>query len=113
MAKPSRDFPLRCCLLIALSSERDAGAKLSGGFPLEYHLFIALAFERGAVVRLSRHNQVHRLTVKRLGCVDSRFVSPFDSRSGLTRYRKYPLPDLYPETYISEEYVQGIGTIKD
>ena len=47
-------------------------------FPrLQYCVPIALTFERGAVARLSRHDEAHRLTVKRLGHVDGYYVSPF------------------------------------
>ena len=41
------------------------------------------------MARLSRHDQAHRLTVNRLGRVDSHYVSPFESKFGLTPYRKY------------------------
>ena len=72
------DFPLQYCILIVvLEFGRGAVVKLSGGFPLQYRPLIALAFDRGAVARMSiRDQQAHRLTVKRLGCVDSYYVSP-------------------------------------
>ena len=57
--------------------------KLFRGFPLQYHLLITLAFERGVVAKLSRHNQAHRLSVKWMGRVDSQFMSPLESKSGL------------------------------
>ena len=82
-------FPLQYCVPIALAFGKGALAKPSGGFPLQYRPLIALAFERGAVARLSRHDQAHRLTVKRLGRVDSHYVLPFESKFGLTSYRKY------------------------
>ena len=103
VAKPSRGFALQYHLLIALAFERGAVAKPSRDFPLQYRLLIELAFERDAVARLSGHDQAHRLTVRRLGPVDSYYVSPFDSKSGLTTYLKYPPPDLYPKTNIPEE----------
>ena len=64
-------------LPIALAFGRGAVAKPSRGFSLQYRLLIALAFERGTVVRLSRHDQAHRLTVKRLGHVGSHFFVTF------------------------------------
>ena len=85
---------------------------MSRGFPLQYPLLITLAFKRGAGAKLSRHNQAHRLPVKRLGRVDSQFVSPLEGKSGL-KHTGSTAPDLYPETHISEEEVQGIRTIKD
>ena len=42
------------------------------------------------MARLSRHDQAHRLTVKGLGRVDSHYVPPFESKFGLTSYRKNP-----------------------
>ena len=63
-------------------------AKPSGGFPLQYRPLIVYAFERGAEARMSIHDQAHRLTVKRLGRVDSCYVSPF-VKYVLTLYRKY------------------------
>ena len=101
MTKLSRGFPLQYRLLIALAFDRCAGAKLSRGFPLSYRLLIALTFERGALAKLSRHNQAHRLSVKRLGRVDSQFVSPLESKSGLKTYWKDPPPDLYSKIHIS------------
>ena len=65
-------------------------AKPSRGFPLQqYRLFIALASERGTVARLSRHDQAHFLTFKRVGRVDIHYVSPFESKFGLTTYQEY------------------------
>ena len=72
---------------IALAFERP-----SRGFPLQYRLFITLAFERGAAVRLSRHEQAHRLTITRLGRVDSHYMSLLESKFGLMTYREYPPP---------------------
>ena len=96
VVKLSRGFPLQYPLhyhlLIALAFEIDAGAKLSRGFPLQYLLLIALAFERGAVAKLSRHNQAHHLSVKQLGRVDSQFVSPVESKSGLEHTGSTPSP---------------------
>ena len=86
--------------------------KPSRGFPLQYCGLIALVFESGDVAKLSRHNQAHRLSVKRLGHVDSQFVSPLESKSGRKHTGKTPL-DLNPENHISEGYVRGIRTIKD
>ena len=74
MAKPSRGFPLQYRLLITLAFERGAGAKLSRDFLLQYRLLVALAFERGPVAKLSRHNQAHRLSVKRLGRVYTEYI---------------------------------------
>ena len=76
-------FPLEYHLLIALAFGKRAVAKPSRGFPIQYHLLIALVFERGAVARLSRDKQAHRLSVKRLGRVDSLFVLPLESKPGL------------------------------
>ena len=76
-------FPLQYHLPIALAFGRGAMAKPSIGFPLQYCLFIALAFGRGAVVRLSRHDQARRLTVTRLGRMDSHYVSSLESKSVL------------------------------
>ena len=70
-AKLPRGFPLEVCLFIALSFERGAVAKLSRGVPLQCCLLIALTFERGAVAKLSG---AFRLSVKRLGRVDSHFI---------------------------------------
>ena len=95
-------FPLQHHLPIALAFGRGAVAKPSRDFPLQYRLFIALAFERGAVARLSRHDQAHRLTVKRLGCVDIHFVSRFEMDLVLRHTGSIP-PDLYLETHISKE----------
>ena len=83
-------FSIQYHLPIALAFGRGAAAKPSRGFPLQYHLFIALAFERRTVARLYRHDQAHRFTVRRLGRVDSHFVSYFERESGLTTYREYP-----------------------
>ena len=94
MTKPSRGFPLHHRLLIALAFERGAVAKMYRGFPLQYLLLIALAFERGAVAKLSRRNQAHRLSVKRLGRVDSQVVSSLESKSGLT-HAEQTTPDPY------------------
>ena len=82
-------FPLQYCVPVTLAFGKGAVAKPSTGFPLQYRPLIALAFERGAVARLSRHDQAHRLTVKRLGRVGSHYVLPFESKFGLTSYRKY------------------------
>ena len=71
VAKPSRGFPLQYCLLIALAFKRGAGAKLSKRVPPQHRLLIALAFERGTVAKLSG---AFRLSVKRLGRVDSQFI---------------------------------------
>ena len=70
-------FPTLRIDILFSSGFNCAVAKPSGGFPLQYRPLIALlAFERGAVARMSRHDQANRLTVKRLGCVDSYFMSP-------------------------------------
>ena len=46
------------------------------GIPLQYRLLLALPFERGTVAKLSRENQAHRSSVKKLNRVDSQYVSP-------------------------------------
>ena len=88
VAKPSinRGLWLQYRLLITLAFKRGAGAKLSRRFPLQYDRSFALSFKRGALAILSRHEQAHRLTGRRLGCVDSHYVSPFESEFGLTTY---------------------------
>ena len=62
---------------------------------------IRLSFERDAAAKLPRHNQAHRLSVKRLSRVDSQFVSPLESKFGLKHTGNTPL-DLNPENHISE-----------
>ena len=106
-------FPLQCYVAIALAFGRGAVAKPSRCFSLQYSLLIALAFERNALARLCRHDQAHRLTVKRLGRMDSHYVSPFDNKSGLTRYRRYPPPELHSGIHISEKEVRGTPVIWD
>ena len=99
-------FPLQYHLLpIALAFGRVDEAKPSRGFPLQNHLLIALAFERGTTEKLSIYNQAHRLSVKRLGRVDSQFVSPLESKSGFKHTGKTP-PDLYLENQILEGYAR-------
>ena len=69
-----------------------AGAKLYRRFQLQYRLLIALAFEKSVVAKLSRHNQAHRLSVKRLGRVDSQVILLFESKPGLKHTGKPPRP---------------------
>ena len=99
-------FPLQYHLPVALAFDRGAAAKPSRDFLLPYRLLIVLAFERGAVVRLSRHNQAHHLSVKRLGLADSQFVSHFESKYGLKTYRKHPSRPIIR----SNQYFGGLGT---
>ena len=44
-------------------------------------------------MRLSRHEQAHGLTVRRLDRVDSHCVSPFEGTFGPMTYQKYTPPD--------------------
>ena len=54
-------------------------------------------------MRLSRHEQAHGLTVRRLDRVDSHYVSPFEGTFGLMTYQTYTPPGLYSEAHTSEE----------
>ena len=40
-------------------------------------------------MRLSRHEQAHGLTIRRLDRVDSHYVSPFEGTFGLMTYQTY------------------------
>ena len=57
------------------------------------------------MARISRHDQAHRLTVKRLGRVDSHYVSPFESKFDLMSYGKNP-----PGSSSLKPIFKGIGT---
>ena len=69
---------------------------------------------RGAVARLSRHDSAHRLVVKRLGCGDIHYVSPFQSKFGLTSYWKYPPPRslVYILLYTTRRGAISVVTLK-
>ena len=59
-------------------------------FPLQYCTLIALVFGRGVVARMSIHDQAPHLTVKRLGHVDSYYMSPF-----FCKVRSYVIPEVH------------------
>ena len=56
------------------------------------------------MARLSRHDQAHRLTVKRLGRVDSHYVSPSRVSSALRHTGRTPLISILKPIFQRDKY---------
>ena len=68
-AQPTKSSKVQRCTCLGCGNLSD--------FPLQHCTLIALVFGRGVVAKMFIHDQAHYLTVKRLGHVDSYYVSPF------------------------------------